>query len=188
MQNVHITVLKLQKAQTQSSFFASLTSWWHSRTFMPTKYLPELPELFSNFFSNNVQTIKDHLDKPLSEVDKDSPYAHDKQFSGCPLNSFTPISENSLRKIILQCAPKTCELDAIPTSLFFWILGCNTAYIDYCCQPFLTGEFPLIFKTAIVKPLLKKTSLDGRTIDPFPIFLLCQKCLRKLCYLKYCNT
>ena len=23
------------------------------------------------------------------------------------------------KKIILQCAPKTCELDAIPTSLFF---------------------------------------------------------------------
>ena len=90
----------------------------HSRTPMPTKHLNELPELFSNFFSNKVQTIRDHLDKPLSEVDQDSPYAHDKQFSGCPLNSFTPISENSLRKIILQCAPKTCELDAIPTSLF----------------------------------------------------------------------
>ena len=42
-----------------------------------------------------------HLDKPLSEVDQDN------QFSGCPFNSFTPISENSLRKIILQCASKT---------------------------------------------------------------------------------
>ena len=101
---------------------------------MPTKNLNEFPEMFSNFFSYKVQTIRDHLDKP-SEVDQDSPYAHDNQFSGCPLNSFTPISENSLRKIILQCAPKTCKLDAIPTLLFL-MLGCNTAYIDYCCQPF----------------------------------------------------
>ena len=91
----------------------------HSRTPMPTKHLNELTEMFSNFFSNKVQTIRDHFDKPLSEVDQDSPYAYDKQFSGCPLNSFTLISENSLRKIILQCAPKTCELDAIPTPLFF---------------------------------------------------------------------
>ena len=71
------------------------------------------------FFSNKVQTIRDYLDKPLSEVDQDSPYAHDNQFFGCPFNSFTSISENSLRKIIIQCAPKTDELDAIPTSLFF---------------------------------------------------------------------
>ena len=91
----------------------------HSRTPVPTKHLNELPELFSNFFSNKVQTIRDRLDKPLSEVDQDSPYAYDNQFSGCPFYSFTPISENSLRTIILQCAPKTCELDAIPTSLFF---------------------------------------------------------------------
>ena len=50
----------------------------HRRTSIPTKHLNELPELFSNVFSNKVQTIRDHLDKPLSEVDQDSPYAHDK--------------------------------------------------------------------------------------------------------------
>ena len=74
----------------------------------------------SQFFSvTKVQAITDHLDKRLSEADQDSPHAHDNQFSGCPYNRFTPISENSVRKIILQCAPKTCELNAIPTSLFF---------------------------------------------------------------------
>ena len=34
----------------------------HSRTPLPTKHLNELPELFSNFFSNKVQTIRDHLE------------------------------------------------------------------------------------------------------------------------------
>ena len=74
----------------------------HSQTPMPTKHLNELPELFSNFFSNKIQTIRDYLDKPLSEVDQVSPYAHDNQFSGCPFNSFTPISENSLRKLYVS--------------------------------------------------------------------------------------
>ena len=123
----------------------------HSRTPLATKHLNELSELFSNFFSNKVQTIRDHLDKPLSEVDQDSPYAHDNRFSGCPNNIFTPISENSLRKIILQCVPKTCELDAIPTSLFFQCLDAILPTLTIVVNHFfLTGEFPLIFKTAIV--------------------------------------
>ena len=79
------------------------------------------------FFCDKVQTIRDHLDKHLSEADQDSQYAHDNQFSGCPFHTFTPISENSLQKIILQCAPKTCELDAIPTSLLFM-----NAWMQYC--------------------------------------------------------
>ena len=35
-------------------------------TLLPTKHhLNELPERFSNFFCNKVQTIKDHVDKHL---------------------------------------------------------------------------------------------------------------------------
>ena len=115
----------------------------HNRTLLPAKHLKELPELFSNFFYNKVQKIRDNLDKRLSADDQDSPYTHDNQFSGSSFNSFTPISENSLRKIILQCAPKTCELDAIPTSLFFEcldaILPTLTVVVNHSL---LTGEFP----------------------------------------------
>ena len=94
---------------------------------LPTKHhLNELPELFSNFFCNKVQTIRDHLDKHLPVTNQDSSYTHDNRFSGCPFNSFTPISENSLQKIILQCAPDTCELDAISTTLLL------NAWIQYC--------------------------------------------------------
>ena len=118
-----------------------------SRTPMQTKHLNELPELLSNFFSNKVQTIRDHLDKPLSEVDQDSPYAHDNQFSGCPFNNFTPISENSLRKIPLQCETKTCELDAIPTSLFFECLDAILPTLTIAFNhSLLTGEFPFFSK------------------------------------------
>ena len=69
---------------------------------LPTKHhLNELPELFSNFFCNKVQTIRDHLDKHLPVTNQDSSYTYNNRFSGCPFNSFTPISENSLQKIIL---------------------------------------------------------------------------------------
>ena len=59
--------------------------------------------------------------------------------------------KNSLRKIVLQCAPKTCELDAIPTSLFFECLDAIPPTLTIVVNhSLLTGEFPLIFKTAIV--------------------------------------
>ena len=71
-------------------------------------------------------------------------------------------------KIILQCAHKTCELDAISISLFYEclaaILPTLTVIVNHS---FLTGEFPLIFKTAIVKPLLKKTSLDSEDLKNY---------------------
>ena len=119
---------------------------------------------FQIFFCNKVQIITDHFDKRLLESDQDSPYTHDNQFSSCPFNSFTPISENSLRKIILQCAPKTCELDTIPTGLFSECLDAILPTLIIAVNhSLLTGEYPLIFKTAIVKPLLKKdiTGLRG---------------------------
>ena len=57
------------------------------------------------------------------------------------------------------------RLDAIPTSLFFEcldaILPTLTIAVKYSL---LTGEFPLIFKTAIIKPFLKKTSLDSEDL------------------------
>ena len=97
---------------------------------------------------------------------------------------FTPIFENSLRQIILQCAPKTCELDAIPTSLFFQcldaILPTLTIVVNHSL---LTGEFPVIFKTAIVKPLLKKTSLDSEDLKnyrPVPNLSFISKVLEKV--------
>ena len=120
-------------------------------------HLNEPPELFSK-----VQTVRDHLDKHLPVTNQDSStHDHDNLFSGCPFNSFTSISENSWQKIILQCALKTCELDAIPTSLPFEFLDAILpTLIDVLNHSLLAGEFPLIFKETILKPLLKKTSLD----------------------------
>ena len=153
----------------------------HSQTPLPTKHLNELPELFSNIFCNMVQTIKDHLDKHLLVVDQDLPYVHDNQFSGHPFNSFTLILENLLWKIILQCASKICELDAIPISLSFEcldaILPTLTVVVNHSL---LTGEFPLIFKRAMVKPLLKKTSLDPKDLTSFQSFFYV-KCAWESC-------
>ena len=78
-----------------------------------------------------------------------------------PLTSLTDTSEEEVKKILLSSAPKSCELDPVPT----WLL-------KLCCDeilPLLTkiinvimssSDMPHDLKMAAVKPLLKKIILD----------------------------
>ena len=63
--------------------------------------------------------------------------------------------------LLKEMACKTCDLDPIPTSLSFdcpdEIVPALTHVVN---QSLLSGTFQTVFKHAIVKPLLKKTSLD----------------------------
>ena len=65
-------------------------------------------------------------------------------------------------------APKSCELDPIPTSLQF---DCSDEIVPALThvvnESLLSGTFPTVFKRAIVKPLLKKTSLDQNDLKNF---------------------
>ena len=77
------------------------------------------------------------------------------------IDVFQPVSEQEVKKIIQSSSPKTCSLDPIPTPLFVEyidvLLPTVTHIVNDCL---LSGFFPTIFKTAVVKPLLKKPSLD----------------------------
>ena len=77
-----------------------------------------------------------------------------------PLSNFSPATTLEVRNAILSSSDSTCSLDLIPTKL---LKSC----IDSLLPPITTiinlslseGTFPSSFKTAIVKPLLKKHSL-----------------------------
>ena len=77
-----------------------------------------------------------------------------------PLSDFLPATTLEVRNAILSSSNSTCSLDLIPTKL---LKSC----IDSLLPPITTiinlslseGTFPSSFKTAIVKPLLKKFSL-----------------------------
>jgi len=77
-----------------------------------------------------------------------------------PLSDFQPATTLEVRNAILSSSNSTCSLDLIPTKL---LKSC----IDSLLSPITTiinlslseGTFPSSFKTAIVKPLLKKYSL-----------------------------
>ena len=83
------------------------------------------------------------------------------------LSSFTPVSEESLLKILKSSPSKSC-LDPIPTSL---VKECAdilitpiTKMVNYSIKE---GSFPNCFKMAHVTPLHKKPSLDRNSLKNY---------------------
>ena len=93
---------------------------------------------------------------------------HDDPYTDAVFDAFQPVSEEHVRNVIVKSAPKTCSLDPIPTSLF---VGCSDellpAVTHIINSSLVSGVVPPVFKTAIVKPLLKKPSLDHNNMKNY---------------------
>ena len=122
-----------------------------------TVHHSHLPQAFADFFANKIATIRHSLD-----IDSTSSLTcNDPQFLGQPLAAFHPVSEATVKDIIRQSSIKTCELDPLPASFFSQCLDTLLPYITAVVNNSLvSGSFPESFKSAIVRPVLKKPSLD----------------------------
>ena len=88
------------------------------------------------------------------------------------LDAFQSVSEEHVRNVILKSAPKTCSLDLMPTSLFVECLDELLPAVTHIINSSLvSGIVPPEFKTAIVKPLLKKPSLDHNNLKNYCLVL-----------------
>ena len=126
-----------------------------------------LPDQFSTYFHDKVAIIKNQLDCGTLHA-LVSPYNHDTEFHHTPFTSFQPITTDYLHSVVTKCAPKSCELDPIPTSLLLecldTVLPTMTSIINDSLK---SGVFPSIYKSAIVTPLLKKPSLDPNDLKNY---------------------
>ena len=93
---------------------------------------------------------------------------------------FVYISENC----ILNSAPKSCELDPIPSKLLIECLdSILPSLTDLFNSSLASGIFPQSFKSALVIPILKKRCLDHNDLNNYrPVSNLCfiAKILEKL--------
>ena len=81
-------------------------------------------------------------------------------FDGVPLYTFKHVSESVVKNLILKSAPKTCQLDPIPTRLLVECLDTPLPSLTALVNSSLSsGIFPEVFKTALDTQLLKKKSL-----------------------------
>ena len=77
------------------------------------------------------------------------------------LRKFAPLMENQVSLIIKKMKSKSCELDDIPTNILKKILPVVCPLITKIVNTSLTdGEFSTKWKTAMVRPLIKKMGLD----------------------------
>ena len=73
-----------------------------------------------------------------------------------------------LSKVVSQLKPSTCPLDPIPTTFFKTIFNSvSKDILEIINCSLLTGIFPSELKTAVVKPLLKKSNLDSSVLKNF---------------------
>ena len=100
--------------------------------------------------------------------------------------SFHSLTEMEVCTVIMNMKNKHCELNIIPTITFKQLLdACLPMIIQIINLSLTKGEFCEEWKTAIVKPLLKKPGLDlinknYRPITNLPfISKLVEKCMLK---------
>jgi hypothetical protein len=120
-----------------------------------------LADKFCEFFVGKISTIRDNLAATNnSSSDNCDTMRADIKFDGEPLRSFSPVSSDELRKIILAAPTKSCELDPLPTKLLKPCLDPVLPSITDIVNKSLSEQcVPASFKQAIVRPLHKKPNL-----------------------------
>ena len=128
--------------------------------------LHELTSRFNNFFMNKISTIHSKLeasDAGEMAVCVQSP------FSGDRMTHFELASTSEISKIIKASKKATCSLDPVPTNLLadHYLDTLLPTLTNLVNRSLMTGTFPEGLKHALVRPLLKKPSLDANILNNF---------------------
>ena len=73
----------------------------------------DLPNVFSDYFTEKIRTIKNNFPPPNPTA------CPDTAFAGNPLLTFESVTDEFVLKIINSASAKSCELDPIPTTLLY---------------------------------------------------------------------
>ena len=114
----------------------------------------DLAKDFMHFFQNRILQIRELFNGTTQYeaiIDTSVPL----------LRKFAPLMEKQTALIIKQMKSKSCELDDIPTNILKEILPAVCPLITKIVNTSLTGgEFSTKWKTAVVRPLIKKIGLE----------------------------
>ena len=126
--------------------------------------LDKLANDFSAFFKNKIETIRANLSDLESTAEPLScpPISELLPPSNVMMEEFEPASEEEILKIIKSSSKASCSLDPIPTRMLAdnFLPELIPIITDIVNASLKEGIFPDDMKTALVRPLLKKLSLD----------------------------
>ena len=120
----------------------------------------QLANDLGEFFIRKIADIRADLDS-LTHLSV-SHLPPGKMFTGLqPFTNFTPVTSESVKRLIVEAPTKSCPSDPIPTGLLKEcldeLLPVITRTINLSLEE---GKFPSEWKGALVKPKLKKADLD----------------------------
>ena len=114
----------------------------------------ELAERFAEYFEQKILTIREKY----TQIQQFEPY-HNVNIP--KLSRFTPVTQKEVELTIKTMKAKSCELDCIPTVVLKDMLLVVPPYITQIINLSLSnGIFSEKWKTAVVRPLIKKIGLD----------------------------
>ena len=142
----------------------------HPPKILPTVYpSADLPSIFIKHFTNKVEKLRaniasEHVTSTLVTGT-----------TAATFSSFEKVSQLTVKECILNSAPKSCELDPIPSKLLIECLDSILPYLtDLFNSSLASGIFPQCFKSALVTPILKKRCLDHNDLNNYrPVSNLC---------------
>ena len=129
----------------------------------PTDIPPnELPEQFSQYFSDKISDLREKLDSRHSQPPSFVVY------DGPVFDEFSLVSEAYVLDLISQMPTKGCNLDPLPTDL---VKECADDLVPLLTsiinESLKAGVVPAQLKQAIVVPILKKSGLDSNILKNF---------------------
>ena len=85
-----------------------------------------------------------------------------------PLSSFRPVTVAEVASMIRKSPAKQCALDPMPTWLLKSVCDTVAPIITMMCNASISqSRFPHCHKSAIVRPILKKTNLDSSDLNSY---------------------
>ena len=137
----------------------------------PDSISPELVSIskcdeFALFFNDKIQGIRNAASSSVSNTANLSlPSTHRNMVC---MVQFNFIDDKTLEEVVSSLNSSTCCLDVLPTNFFKAVLGSLVKnLVNIVNDSLQSGAFPEDLKTAVVKPLLKKRSLDAAILNNY---------------------
>ncbi|XP_070546125.1 uncharacterized protein [Ptychodera flava] len=127
--------------------------------------MKEIPSTFMNYFENKLSNFRDRIGvQPHScEID-----VHNDVMPTHTLAQFDPVSPGDIIALVKQSSPKSCELDILPHGVLKNCIHILAPFLaDLFNNSFTTGIVQIHFKSAIIRPLLKKKYLDKNILKNY---------------------
>jgi len=117
-----------------------------------------------SFFTNKIVSVREKNHHLLPTAGSDvlsSSAASESTVTGLYFDRFTPVHLSELASTVSSSKPSTCLLDPVPTRLLKEVFPLiDNSILSLINLSLSTGYVPQAFKVAVIKPLLKKPTLD----------------------------